>query len=89
MNVLTEDQGELCRRFATRGMERFADVDWRASALGNPLLDGALAWLDCELWAEHDAGDHTIVLGSVRELDSPGTAGPLVVFRGNYGGFTA
>jgi 3-hydroxy-9,10-secoandrosta-1,3,5(10)-triene-9,17-dione monooxygenase reductase component len=68
-------------------VERFADIDWRPSGLGNPLLRQALAWLDCELVDEHDAGDHTIVVGAVRELESSGATGPLVFFRGRFGSF--
>lgn len=86
VNVLAEGQQELCRRFSRRGIDRFADIEWKPSALGNPLVRGALAWLDCEAAEEHDAGDHTIVVGSVLDLESPGTAGPLIFFRGHYGG---
>ncbi len=84
VNVLSERQHETCRQFSRRGVDRFAGVDWRESSRGNP-FEGALAWLECELVDEHDAGDHTIVVAAVHALDSPGTAGPLVVFRGRYG----
>jgi len=87
VNVLAEHQADLCRRFARRGLDRFHGVDWHVSPLGNPLLDGALAWLDCELVDEHDAGDHTIVVAGVRELASPGGRGPLIFFGGRYGRF--
>lgn len=85
VNVLAEGQGELCRRFSLRGIERFEDVPWRLSARGNPLIEGVLAWLDCELRDEHDAGDHTIVVAYVHELESPGSSGPLIFFRGRFG----
>lgn len=85
VNVLSECQYDMCRQFSRRGVDRFAGVEWHESSRGNPLLDGALAWLDCEMVDEHDAGDHTIVVAAVHALDSPGTAGPLVVFRGRYG----
>lgn len=53
---------------------------------GNPVLNGNLAWLDCQIWAEHDAGDHIVVLGQVIEM---GTADvhadePLLYFKGQY-----
>lgn len=85
VNVLAEGQAALCLKFARRGIDRFADVDWRASRRGNPLLNGALAWLECELVDEHDAGDHTIVVAAVHELQSAGGSGPLIFFRGRYG----
>jgi len=87
VNVLGEGGVSVCRRFAARGVDRFADVAWRPSRLGSPVLDDALAWLDCEMTDEHDAGDHTIVVGRVYELASPGATGPLVFFRGRYGSF--
>lgn len=85
VNVLAENQAELSRRFARKGLDRFSAVPWRPSSLGNPLLEGALAWLDCELVDEHDAGDHTIVVALVRELAGPGGPGPLIFFGGRYG----
>lgn len=85
VNVLAADQDAVCRLFALRGAKRFDSIDWRPSATGNPLLDGALAWMDCEIVAEHDAGDHTIVVGAVQALDRSREHGPLIVFRGGYG----
>lgn len=87
VNVLAEGHDALCQQFARRGIDRFHDVEWHPSRLSNPLIAGVLAWLDCELYDEHDAGDHTIVVAAVRELDSPGSTRPLVVFRGRYGTF--
>ena len=86
VNVLAEGQEELCRRFALRGADRFAEVEWAPSVRGNPLLAGALAWLDCEIYAEHEAGDHTIVVASVLDLETRSADGPLIFFRGAYGG---
>ena len=44
-----------------------------------------MAWIDCEITDEYDAGDHTIVVAAVLDLESPGTSGPLIFFRGRYG----
>lgn len=84
VNVLAEDQHDLCRRFSLQGIDRFTDVGWAPSRYGNPLIEGALAWIDCETIDEHDAGDHTIVVAAVLDLESPGTTGPLIFFRGRY-----
>jgi len=84
VNVLAFDQHGLCRRFAARGADRFQGVDWWRSPGGSPVLDGVLAWIDCAVEAEYPAGDHTIVLGNVRELACQRTAAPLVFHRGEF-----
>ena len=87
VNVLSHDQHDLGRVFARKGVDRFDGVAWRESPLGNPWIEGALAWVDCELHARHEAGDHWIVLGLVRSLEAAGKRGPLVFFRGSFHGF--
>lgn len=88
INILAEDQEALCRSFATRGADKFAGVGWSpSSATGSPVLDGALAWIDCRLETEHDAGDHTIVVGRVVDLDVADGGRPLLFYRGGYGRF--
>jgi flavin reductase (DIM6/NTAB) family NADH-FMN oxidoreductase RutF len=87
VNVLAEDQHALCRRFSRRGIDRFANVAWTLSSRGNPLLAGALAWLDCEIADEHAAGDHTFVHAVVRELAVGESDHPLIFFRGDFGAF--
>lgn len=86
VNVLTRDQHALAGRFAQTGADRWAGVAWRPSPAGNPLVEGALGWLDCTIVAEHPAGDHFIVVGRVESLgdDADRPAEPLVFFRGEY-----
>jgi flavin reductase (DIM6/NTAB) family NADH-FMN oxidoreductase RutF len=54
-----------------------------------PRIEGALAWIDCEIDAVHDAGDHHIVVGRVRHLELDTPESPLIFFQGGYGGFAA
>ena len=75
------------RRFAARGVDRFAGIPWHSRPSG-PALDEAVAWIECTIDAEHPAGDHLIVVGAVDEVDiRDGEADPLVFFRGRYGSF--
>ena len=83
VNILHESQHELCRQFSRTGGDRFEGVRWAPSAHGCPLLAGALAWLDCRIEAEHPAGDHTIVIGSVQDLGCH-DGRPVVFWRGAY-----
>jgi flavin reductase (DIM6/NTAB) family NADH-FMN oxidoreductase RutF len=86
VNVLAADQQEVSGRFAASGTDKFAGQAWRPGALGNPLLDGALAHVECDIDAVHDGGDHVIVIGRVRALEAPGLdeASPLVYYRSGY-----
>ncbi len=85
VNVLAEDQEQLSRRFATRGVDRFAGLAWRPAPSGAPLLGGVLAWMDCTLEGEHKGGDHVVVIGRVQELDVARQGRPLIFYRGGYG----
>lgn len=88
MNVLHAGQQHLCRTFATKADDKFAGVSWRPAASGSPLIDGVLAWMDCELQAVHEVGDHDLAIGRVRNLDVGAGDQPLVFFRGRYGRFS-
>lgn len=88
VNVLGADHERLCRRFATKNVDRFEGVRWRPACTGSPIIDGVVAWVDCELHSVLDAGDHHIVIGRVRELDVEESGLPLLFFQGGYGRFT-
>ncbi len=85
INILSAGQQAVSDVFARTGNDKFADLEWRAGATGSPILAGALAFIDCELIEEHDAGDHTIAVGKVHDLGIlDAGARPLVFFRGAY-----
>jgi flavin reductase (DIM6/NTAB) family NADH-FMN oxidoreductase RutF len=90
INILAASQQELCRRFAVSGGDKFAGVAWRPAPSGAPILDGALAWIDCEHERSVEAGDHLIVLGQVRmlDIDTAQAPEPLIFFQGGYGTFS-
>lgn len=84
ISILGDDQESVSRVFASREPEKFAGLGWDRSPLGQPRLTDALAWIDCELEAVHDAGDHEIAVGAVHDLAVLREHGPLVFFRGGY-----
>jgi flavin reductase (DIM6/NTAB) family NADH-FMN oxidoreductase RutF len=89
VNVLADEQEDICRVFASKGDDKFATIGWRPSpATGAPVINDVLAWIDCDIHAVHEAGDHYIVIGRVHELEVGHEGGPLVFFRGGYGRFT-
>jgi flavin reductase (DIM6/NTAB) family NADH-FMN oxidoreductase RutF len=96
VNVLSREQTDLCWKFAKTGneSERFDAVAWHAGPTGSPIIDRAVAWIDCEVAEVHEMGDHLFVLGRVVALaadaDEDGIGPmPLLFFRGTLGGFNA
>jgi 3-hydroxy-9,10-secoandrosta-1,3,5(10)-triene-9,17-dione monooxygenase reductase component len=84
VNILSEGQEALSRNFAVSGGDKFVGVGWRPVGNGAPLLDGALAWVECSFVQAHDAGDHEIVIGRVHDL-GVNQGRPLVYYRGGFG----
>lgn len=84
INVLRDAQGEVCSKLAAKGAEKFSGINYHLSQLGSPIIDGVLAWIDCQLDAVHDAGDHFIVLGRVEGLDLHSDGGPMIFHKGGY-----
>ena len=83
INVLAEDQGTLCRDFGRSGPNKWLGVEWRHAPSGAPILEGALAWIDCTFEAEHEVGDHYFTVGRVKALDAEDRR-PLVYFRSGF-----
>ena len=84
INVLADDQAHLSQGFATRGVDKFTGVAWKAGESGAPVLDDCVAWIECDLDSEVDAGDHLLILGRVTGLDLARDAHALVFHRGDY-----
>lgn len=85
VSVLADDQRWIAERFAGSGPGKWRGIGAHPTPSGLPVVCNALAWLDCAIVAEHPAGDHTIVVGSVEHLDAERPdADPLLYHRGRY-----
>ena len=84
IHILAADQRALAERFATRGADRFAGLDWREGAGGVPLLDGAAAVLECHNRSRHEEGDHVIFVGEVEQCRYRSDASPLIFHGGRF-----
>lgn len=87
INILADDHSWLSDNFAragASGANKFDGVSHTLATGGGPILEGVLAWVDCRLRAEHDGGDHTIVVADVLDLDAAPDVNPLFYFRGDY-----
>ena len=80
VNLLAADQAELSNVMASKGVDKFADVQLVAlGATGAPLLDGVLGYVDCTIHAVHEAGDHYVVIGRVLDLGFEDADAPAAV----------
>jgi 3-hydroxy-9,10-secoandrosta-1,3,5(10)-triene-9,17-dione monooxygenase reductase component len=84
VNVLGREHEQFAIRATPAGADRFAGVEWEPGRSGAPLLTGALATLECEIVAEHPAGDHWIVVGRVDNLRISPSNDPLIFFSGAF-----
>jgi flavin reductase (DIM6/NTAB) family NADH-FMN oxidoreductase RutF len=89
VNVLGHHQRELAVSFARKGTDRYEGVELVDHGDGPPRLAGAIAHVDCRIWAEHPGGDHRIVVGEVLELavaeeDAAALEEPLIFYRGGF-----
>jgi len=83
VNILSEDQELMSRRFASKDDDRFNGTGYRESTHGTPLINGSLAAIECRVVHAYPGGDHTIVVGEV-ESASVSDGKPLAYFRGGY-----
>jgi 3-hydroxy-9,10-secoandrosta-1,3,5(10)-triene-9,17-dione monooxygenase reductase component len=87
LHVLAADQESLAWQFARKGEEKFEGLTLARGLTGAPLLDGAVATIECVTRAQHDAGDHVILVGRVVATtldDRP----PLVMHAGRMLGLS-
>ncbi|KRF21293.1 flavin oxidoreductase [Nocardioides sp. Soil797] len=85
VNVLGEDQAELCSRFGSSRGARFEGLDWELSQWGAPALGGVMLRVHCAVETVHLAGDHDVVIGRVQELEYDGYERPMIFYRGAFG----
>jgi 3-hydroxy-9,10-secoandrosta-1,3,5(10)-triene-9,17-dione monooxygenase reductase component len=84
VNVLGRRHERFVARATPAGADRFAGVDWELGRGGAPLLSDALASFECQIVAEHPAGDHSIVVAQVDHLRISPIEEPLVFFAGAF-----
>jgi flavin reductase (DIM6/NTAB) family NADH-FMN oxidoreductase RutF len=84
VNILSATQKELSAQFASSTGDKFERVSWTGGPrTGCPIIDGALAWIECETVDVYDGGDHDIFVGRLLEV-TVNAGEPLVYWRGAY-----
>jgi flavin reductase (DIM6/NTAB) family NADH-FMN oxidoreductase RutF len=82
VSILAEDQGDIAMVFSQEDpLSRFEGVETWDGPLGSPILQGALAWIDCHIEEVFPGGDHSILLGRVQGCEAS-DGDPVLFFRG-------
>ena len=84
VHLLAEDQHELVRIFSKKDLDRFSEINWSFSANQLPIIEGAFAVFECETVQTIEAGDHTILIGSVQNMNVKEKS-PLLYHRKRVG----
>ena len=87
VHILSDQQAQLSNNFAVpdrTGEEQFAAIPHRLDANGTPILEDALAVFFCTRYATYPAGDHTLVVGQVLDIEAGLDGSPLVYFDRSY-----
>ncbi len=83
VNILGEQNENLSRHFASREPDKFKGIAYHAGLTGAPLLNDALANIECRIVQQADGGDHTIFIGEVLAASTQ-SGKPLIYFRSGY-----
>ncbi|WP_321446758.1 flavin reductase family protein [uncultured Cohaesibacter sp.] len=83
VSILAHDQQMASNLFAAMAEDRFEKVEWSAGQTGAPLIDGALARIDCKTEQIIEGGDHVILLGRVIDV-AVSEGDPLLYYGGGY-----
>jgi flavin reductase (DIM6/NTAB) family NADH-FMN oxidoreductase RutF len=83
VNILSEGQEALARRFAASRSDRFEGLGFARGGNGIAIFDDVLGYVQCKVIARHTAGDHDVIVGEVEEgMAEEGR--PLMYYRGGY-----
>lgn len=85
VNILAEEQIDVCRRFGSGRGKKYDGLGWDLSRWGTPALRGVLARVHAEVRDVHVAGDHDVVIGRVLEVETVTGGRPMIFFRGRLG----
>lgn len=84
VNILSSEQRALSDQYAKKGDHDLSPEHFRIGKTGSPVLKNAIVSFECESEAQHEGGDHVILVGRVLEMDSSPTGDPLLFVSGKY-----
>jgi flavin reductase (DIM6/NTAB) family NADH-FMN oxidoreductase RutF len=83
VSILGADQADVSNRFASKGEDKFEGIPFRRGPQGSPLIEGAIATMECNVTAQLPGGDHSIFVGEIADV-TVGAGKPLLYFRSGY-----
>lgn len=83
VNILSDQQEAMSRRFSSRLDDRFAGLGFSRGERGIIILEDVQAWMECRVVNKYVEGDHTIIIGAVERAQA-NDANPLLYYRGGY-----
>lgn len=84
VNILSKSQIDMSNRFAGRGEDKFAGIDYSECPNGSPLFKDCSAQFECKTWNVYEGGDHLIIVGEVLDYRHDEAQPPLVFACGSY-----
>ncbi len=84
INILASDQIDISNQYAKKGDHALDKAHYHLGRNGAPVLRNAIASFECDMWQRYDGGDHVILVGKVKELESRPTGDPLLFYSGGY-----
>lgn len=84
VHILAENQGDICSLFASKGIDRFANCKWNLSNNQLPIIEDVSSVLQCKTFKTVDAGDHTILIGEIIDIQSE-MKEPLLYYKRRFG----
>jgi flavin reductase (DIM6/NTAB) family NADH-FMN oxidoreductase RutF len=84
INVLEKEHRELSNQYAKKGDHKMSPAHFHTGKYHTPVIHNALVTFECELAATHEAGDHLIIIGQVKDMHTRPDGDPLVFYSGGY-----
>ncbi|KZM54473.1 flavin reductase family protein [Aeribacillus pallidus] len=84
VHILAGDQRELCKTFASKGVDRFNTCQWTFSSNHLPIIEDTFAVLQCQTFKTVEAGDHTILIGEVIDIQMNNKKLPMLYHRRHF-----
>lgn len=85
VSVFGADQDKECRQLASAPAgQRFDGIEAHRASSDALFVRHAPVWLECEVWGETPAGDHTIVILEIKALFRDETVEPLVFHSSKF-----
>ncbi|QGQ44830.1 flavin reductase family protein [Metabacillus sediminilitoris] len=88
VHILAGEQQELCKTFASKNVDRFSNCTWQLSDNQLPIIEGAFAVMECKTFKTVEAGDHTILIGEVINIQKEDKE-PMLYHRRHFGAIPA